>query len=413
MAWVLVLILTGSLLAGPVGTKPVSNPKLDFEKAMRLLDSGDSSGAEASLQKVLAQDARYVPALVAMAEIRARQGRRADAEGFFQKALVVDPSGAGLQRSYARFLITQGKLDAAVQALQKAARAGKSAPVQIELGEALLAQKKADLALAAFREASTLDPKSSAAQRGMGTALALLGKSAEAEAALSQAYSLAPDDPAVLFTFAMYYRERGNLAKSEDYLRKLVAVAPKHQGALVAWGDLLASRNDPAKAMEMYNRAIAVAPAAPIYIRIGMIQHQANKISEAEAAYRKAIELDPKAAEAQNNLAYLLLSQNRQLGEAEALARKATSLEPANAGFRDTLAMILKARGNVDAAILELEKAAQLKPENPEALYHLAMLYADKGKLPQARSLLSRALGINRTFTGADDAQRRLTALSR
>lgn len=413
MFWPLFLILTCSLIAGPILPRQSVNLKVEFDKAMQLLSSGDPKSAEASLQKVLSVDARYVPALVAMAGIRAREGQSAAAQALFQQALTIDPKGAALQRSYARFLISQGKLEFATQALSKAARLDRSTTVQLEFGEALLLQRKAVLALGVFKAASIKDPNSALVQRGIGTSLALLGKHADAEAAFLQAYALAPKDPGILFPLAMYYKERVNLPKAEDYFLKTISADPKHQAALIALGDIHAARNERDKALSVYARATNIGPSVPIYLRIGMLQQQAGKIAEAELAYRKSMELDASAVLAHNNLAFLLLSQNRQLSEAETLARKAVAATPENPGFHDTLAMILKARGNVEAAIAELEIATRLKPENPESMYRLAILYFDKGKLPQARIMLSRALGVSKTFPGADDAQRRLTAMAR
>jgi Flp pilus assembly protein TadD len=71
---------------------------------------------------------------------------------------------------------------------------------------------------------------------------------------------------------------------------------------------------------------------------------QQGNIVEAEAAYRRALDLDPDRAPALNNLAWLILIHGGDRNEAEALARRATEVAPDNANYADTLQRIVDAR---------------------------------------------------------------------
>ena len=64
-------------------------------------------------------------------------------------------------------------------------------------------------------------------------------------------------------------------------------------------------------------------------------------MSENEAAFRKAIELNPESAIAYYNLGLLLSQDPSRLGEAEAAHRKAIDLEPNNAQYVYRLALLL------------------------------------------------------------------------
>jgi tetratricopeptide (TPR) repeat protein len=86
------------------------------------------------------------------------------------------------------------------------------------------------------------------------------------------------------------------------------------------------------------------------YFYLGNAYFQKSEYDKAEASYRKAIRKDPGLADAYNNLAWLLYSQNKDLDEARSLALKAISLNPEGKGtYLDTLKRIEDCKaGNID-----------------------------------------------------------------
>jgi tetratricopeptide (TPR) repeat protein len=104
-----------------------------------------------------------------------------------------------------------------------------------------------------------------------------------------------------------------------------------------------------------YNLAIREYESASKFITIsyfylGNAYFQKSEYDKAEASYRKAIRKDPGLADAYNNLAWLLYSQNKDLDEARSLALKAISLNPeGKAPYLDTLKRIEDCKaGNID-----------------------------------------------------------------
>ena len=86
------------------------------------------------------------------------------------------------------------------------------------------------------------------------------------------------------------------------------------------------------------------------YFYLGNAYFRKSEYDKAEASYRKAIRKDPGLADAYNNLAWLLYSQNKDLDEARSLALKAISLNPeGKAPYLDTLKRIEDCKaGNID-----------------------------------------------------------------
>ncbi|HUJ68113.1 MAG TPA: tetratricopeptide repeat protein [Syntrophorhabdales bacterium] len=94
-------------------------------------------------------------------------------------------------------------------------------------------------------------------------------------------------------------------------------------------------------ALEEYRAATKAMPLA--YLYVGNVYFQRKAYSDAEKAYRKAID-KTNSAEACNNLAWLYYTTGSNLDEAEALARKAVELSPESEDFKDTLTKIEERR---------------------------------------------------------------------
>ncbi|HEX6100013.1 MAG TPA: tetratricopeptide repeat protein [Thermoanaerobaculia bacterium] len=141
-----------------------------------------------------------------------------------------------------------------------------------------------------------------------------------------------PSDPnAKALRAAVQLEEEGKYALAAQGYREILARDPKH---LLAWTNL------------------------------GNAEMRLGRSQAAEEAFRKALEIQPDAADTLNNLAWLLYEQKR-VDEAEPLARRAAATKAPDAWTRlDTLARILAARGLCDEAKATFAKAVSEVPEN-------------------------------------------------
>ena len=111
-----------------------------------------------------------------------------------------------------------------------------------------------------------------------------------------------------------------------------------------------------------------------------------NDYAAAEAGYRDIVAVAPNHATSLNNIAYLLLKQNKP--GAMPFAEKANELQPNQALLMDTMALALAADKRVDQAIELQKKALALSPESSTLKLTMARLHVQAGQKPQARELL-------------------------
>ena len=97
------------------------------------------------------------------------------------------------------------------------------------------------------------------------------------------------------------------------------------------------------------------------------------KFAEAEAEYRRALELAPQSAAVTSNLATLIAVLGR-LDEAVALKQQAIALDPLRAASHVGLATNLTALGRYDEAEAALRKGIELQPRAAGNYYKLAVI---------------------------------------
>ena len=122
-----------------------------------------------------------------------------------------------------------------------------------------------------------------------------------------------------------------------------------------------------------------------------------GKLDEAIVEYRKAIAKNPKAINLHYRLARVLLQQSHEPAALEAARREFVAeldLNPSDAVAEYQVAQILLAQGKKAEAAARHEKAAQLRPDFPEALIAVAKLRSDAKRYPDAISLLERAVKV-------------------
>jgi len=157
-----------------------------------------------------------------------------------------------------------------------------------------------------------------------------------------------------------------------------------------------------AHAARDFNRAWELAPQQPEYaVELADAHLFMHAYAQAEPLYRAALNMDSLHARAMNNLAYLLLTEQRQPEEALLLARNAVARQPDNARFWHTLGWAHERNGALDEAARAWERARtramrSLPPRDQAAIaMRLVTLYDGTGQPHLARQTLADALELD------------------
>ncbi len=140
------------------------------------------------------------------------------------------------------------------------------------------------------------------------------------------------------------------------------------------------------------------ASAAGALFASAVQHHQAGRLAEAEACYRRVLAAQPDHADAAYNLG-VALRQTGNVDEAIAAYAQALRIRPDYPEAHYNLGNVLMARGNVDEAIAAYTQALRIRPDHAQAATNLAVAYSNRGvvlmeqeKVDEAAAAFGQAL---------------------
>ena len=164
-------------------------------------------------------------------------------------------------------------------------------------------------------------------------------------------------------------------------------------------GDVLRQKEDYEDAVAAYDRAIDLIPEGG---RGAWFTHYARAIAherldhweQAEADFRKALELNPGQPQVLNYLGYSMVEQQVNLDEALEMIEQAVAAEPASGYIVDSLGWVLYRLGRYEEAVGHMERAVELEPVDPVVNDHLGDVYWAVGRAREAEFQWKRALSF-------------------
>ena len=115
---------------------------------------------------------------------------------------------------------------------------------------------------------------------------------------------------------------------------------------------------------------------ALVYNTLGLVELKRKKISPAIGQFKKAVEMNPKLAEARLNLAALSLN-NRDYKTAEENFRAVLGMQPKNYEAVIGLGVALRGNKKIDEAEAQYNAAQKLDSSNPASYFNLGLLYQE------------------------------------
>jgi tetratricopeptide (TPR) repeat protein len=223
--------------------------------------------------------------------------------------------------------IDKNEFEAAVAPLQKViAEEPDFAYAHFQLAYVYTALKKTEEARGEYQRTIALDPKMSAAYLNLGTLL-LDKEAAAALEPLAKAVELLP---------------------AQSRPRFLLGVAEERMGALN-------------KAAESFEGAVRLDPSdAETLLHLAGLYSQLNRLADAEAKFRRVLEIHPNEPHALAGLARSLDAQKK--ADAAEAYKNYLAVQPSDSAARSRLIHLLLEQQQEDAAFAELDRADAGKP---------------------------------------------------
>ena len=340
------------------------------------LQAGDAEGAVAAASD-LARVMRSNPEAAKLAaETMAVAGRLTEAESMARRWLELASDELPPREAIAQLCLQQGRPDDALRTLE---------PVRDRLESA--AAERPDLAqLLATAHAAAGDAE---AARALFAGRPESAEWVTREIAAARSLDAQPADARDWFaSLGASVRDLGTEGQA--------AAAPQ---LAQAWLDLAGETGETADFERVVDTLGPVPGVAdtPAVVLEAVALEQLGRIKQAEAKYRRGLELMPGQPIVLNNLAYLLTKRGGAEDEAVELATRAVGaarelgMGPAErSGFLHTLGEALAASGEAEQAEETYREALKLTPLEPAVQLSLAELLADQDRLEEARRALDR-----------------------
>lgn len=223
------------------------------------LSEGNSALAQSHFAQVLEKEPESRAARLGLAQVALATGDRRNARTLVEQVLEEEPEASLALLLHGRLLRDQGEIAAATADFSLALRQAPDDPLLLSELAMTCDRNPARLGEAEthYRRVVTLLPDSAVARNNLGFNLLLQGRAAEAAATLTSALQLDPKNPRIL----------GNLATAQ----------------------LLLGEDE--KALQLFRRTVSEAKA---YNNLGYLYMTQGQWDRAEAAYARALELDPR-----------------------------------------------------------------------------------------------------------------------
>jgi tetratricopeptide (TPR) repeat protein len=279
--------------------------------------------------------------------------------------------------------IREKRLDAAIRDLTRAAGLQpRSATIHLLLGQAYLAKGTPELvaqAKAEFQEARDLDASQVLASFYIAKIDLDLGRIRQAEQELRRALGKKPGEHYLLALLGEVRRQQGYAEEAIELTTKALAAGPEafpvHYYRALAWWD----RKDDVRALQDLDRLLASPFAtADAFVAAGMIHLQKDRLEEAEANFRRAVQIDKDRAEPHFRLAQVLRRQRRLDLALEELGQVESAPQLSSPYFQKLLAdaacergLIRIDEGDAAGAKVWFRRALEIDPSHQEATNRL------------------------------------------
>jgi DNA-binding winged helix-turn-helix (wHTH) protein/tetratricopeptide (TPR) repeat protein len=183
------------------------------------------------------------------------------------------------------------------------------------------------------------------------------------------------------------------IRRAEHALRHALAVDPNSGAALALQGWILAVLNgDMPAGLALLNRAEMLDSGEwTVHMLRAWALYAARRPQDGLAAFEAMMQRNPLATVSTGSYGYALGCAGR-LGEARALLDRAVRQTPTIDSILSARSAVAVMAGDLDLALLDAQRCAEVSPDVPNQLCALACAHAARGETLEAKAVLERML---------------------
>jgi len=371
------------------------------------LRQNNASGAVQSLQEALNNDPNNAVAHYQLGLAFAQQHDDDHAQEHWSEAVRLKPDMVEAQRALAEVQLRRGDSDGVLRTAQQLINAqppvadGFLLRALVEIGRQKFNDAESDL-----RKTMELAPASPAPFIQLGTIRLLQKQSAEAEQFYRQALDKDQNSPEALRGLMVAYLKDQQVDKALAAANEQIAKSPNNSNFYDLLGTVLFENKKDMKGAEAaFRKAVDLDKNnSSALVKLGQVQIAEGQTSQALATYQQSIKDNPREITFYNLCAALYESQS-QWDQAKAMYQQALNVQADNPIASNGLAyLILQQGGNVDLALAMAQTARRGVPDSPNFADTLGWAYYQKGVYQSAISLFQEAMRLNEKQGRADDA---------
>lgn len=291
------------------------------------------------------------------------------------------------------------------------------AKAKFMLGRAMVASRRYPEAIAALREAASLDPEAAYTYNALGIAHMEQGQFNDAITNFNSALQRAENWIYPRFNLGFVYSQLNRFRDAEQEYKKGIDLGQqlgrKYAYLHLNLGVLYLQQNRSRDAEEQFKRAIEMKPddAGSLY-NMGLVFQQRNNLGQAESYFQKAAALDATMAAPRLVLADMYRQRGRRDME-EKYLREAVAGDPRNATALEALGSALVSTKKLDEAERVFTDLMLLDPGSAHAVSLLGDVHAEQKNYAQAAEDYRQALAHARDEKLKRDLQRKLSSVEK
>ncbi len=289
-------------------------------------------------------------------------------------------------------------LTAAISACSKDPEVAKREYLQS--GDAYVAQQKYREAVVEYRNAIQQDARFAEARTKLAETYLKLGEPANAYGEFVRAADLLPGDAAAQLRAGEMLLLARKFEDAKSRADQAIAIDPKNTNAQILRANALAGLNDIDAAIQQIDDAIRAAPErSEPYASLGFMRMARGDKAEAEAAFKTAVDNDPKSVNARLALANFYGATSR-LKEAEEQMLEAIKLDGKHFMANRAMAYLRLQQGRTAEAEPYLKTIADNAPDDSGKLA-LADYYSATKRPDDAKAVLQAVAAASNKAHGA------------